>query len=124
MSSFARLMSAVRVGLDEEPESTWHAATIEAHASSRTIARRIARRIGSLLGGSAHLCGRVLRAPFRRRCAEALVVDVLGDRRMLPAGGALRIAPEPHLAEASLERVVQQVTPDERLADPEKELHG
>ena len=41
---------------------------------------------------------------------------------MLTADRALRIATQMHLTEALLERVVEEVTTDERLADPEQQL--
>src|SRR6266513_3802000 len=66
----------------------------------------------------------MLSAPLRGRGAEALVVDVIGDRRMLAAHRAIRIAAQTHLAEAALERVVQEITSHERLADPEEQLDG
>src|SRR5258706_11789746 len=65
---------------------------------------------------------RVLRLPLGRRRAEALVVDLVGDRRVLAADRALRIAPQLDLAERRLERVEEQVAPDERLADREEQL--
>src|SRR5215210_1141058 len=56
--------------------------------------------------------------------AELLVVDQLGDRRVLTADGAFRVLAEFHLAQAHAQRVVEHETSDERLADPEYELDG
>src|SRR5207302_3643629 len=77
---------------------------------------------GPLVGGSAHLRGCVLGPPLRGRGAKALVIDVIGDRRALAAHRAFRIAAETHLAEAALQSVIQEITPDKRLADPEEQL--
>src|SRR4051812_2483978 len=41
---------------------------------------------------------------------------------MLAADGAARVALDPHLVELARERVVDQQPPDQRLADPEREL--
>src|SRR5919204_1461906 len=123
MSSVARLMSAVRAGAcDALPEGPGveHAATSSAMRS--THACRIHQRIRASVGRSRHFRLCMLRAPIGGRRAEALVVDVLRDRRMLAADRALRIAAEAHLAEAALQRVVQKIPSDERIADPEKEL--
>src|SRR5919204_4478156 len=111
MSSVARLMSAVRAGVgDALPEGPGveHAAT--SSAMRRTHACRIHQRIRALVGGAGHLRVCMLRAPVGGRGAEALVVDVLRDRRMLAAGRAIRIAAEAHLAEAALERVVEKIS--------------
>src|SRR5438067_6333060 len=61
--------------------------------------------------------GCVLGLPLRGRGAEAFVVDVLRDRRMLAAGRAVRIAAQLDLAERRVERVEQEVPADERLTD-------
>src|SRR5438094_8998668 len=65
---------------------------------------------------------RVLTRPLCGRGAESLVVDVRGDRRMVAARWALRIAAELDLAEARLERIEEEEASDERLADPEQQL--
>jgi hypothetical protein len=54
--------------------------------------------------------------------AELDVVDVLGDRRMLPADRAARIALDRDLIDRRPERVEQQQPALERVADPEYEL--
>src|SRR5215204_2845053 len=57
-----------------------------------------------------------------RDAAELLVVDQLRNGRVLAADGAVRVLAELHLAEAHVQRVVQEEPSDERLADPEYEL--
>src|SRR5918994_404076 len=59
-----------------------------------------------------------------RDAAELLVVDELGDGRVLAADGAVGVLAELHLAEAHVQGVVEQKPSDERLADPEYELDG
>ena len=54
--------------------------------------------------------------------AELHVVDVLGDRRVLAADRAVRVAPERDLRERRAERVEQLQPPDQRVADLEHEL--
>src|SRR6266436_529537 len=102
MSSFVRLMSTEAVGVGEVAVG---AGALQAAArSARTAMNRRARISsqdmghGALVGGGDHL-RRVLRLPLGRGCAETLVVDVLRDRRVLAADRALRVAPQPYLAE-------------------------
>src|SRR5712692_9829075 len=115
MSRVERLMSAVFVGVWVALFGPFaeHPATTSVAMTTSKSARRIRSRIRALLGGSAH---------FRGRGAEALVVDVVGDRRMLAADRALWIAAQTDFAEAALERVVQEIAAHKRLADPEHEL--
>src|SRR3954471_9064613 len=54
--------------------------------------------------------------------AELDVVDVLRDRRVVAADGAVRVAADRDLAELRGERVEEEETPYERLADAEREL--
>jgi hypothetical protein len=54
-----------------------------------------------------------------RDAAELLVVDQLRNRRVLAADRAVRILAELHLAEAHVQRVVEEEPSDERLTDPE-----
>src|SRR4051812_38941879 len=54
--------------------------------------------------------------------AELDVVDVLGDRRVLAADGAVCAPLDLPLGELGGKRVEQQEAPDERLADPRREL--
>src|SRR5712692_2082988 len=125
MSSLDRLMSMVFEGVLVAllgPLVEHETATSAAAISSATTRRIDSRIRGALVGGSAHFRWRVLSAPVRGRGAEPLVIDVIGDRWMLAADRALRIAAQTDLAEAALERVVQEVPADERLADPEKQL--
>src|SRR5438046_2383813 len=125
ISSFARLMSAVLAGVGEAtaPFPVVHAAATKPATTTMRTARRIRLRIGALVGGGAHLGGGcVLRAPLRRRSAEAFVIDVIGDRRMLAADRAVRVAAKPYLAERSIQCVVEEVPADECVADPEKKL--
>src|SRR6266571_5780049 len=125
MSSLDRLMSMVFEGVLVallgplvEHEMATSAAVI-----SSTTTRRIDSRIrGALVGWGAHFRRLVLSTPVGGRGAEPLIVDVFGDRRMLAADRALRIAAQTDLAEAALERVVKKVSADEGLADPEKQL--
>src|ERR687893_548318 len=72
-----------------------------------------------------------LRYPVRRLgglslrdAAELLVVDKLGDGRVLAADRAVRVLAERHLAETHAEGIVEQQTPDEGLAYTEDELDG
>src|SRR5438093_4633437 len=53
------------------------------------------------------------------RAAEFYVVDQLCDRRVIAAQRALGIPPQFHNAEVHCERVEQQQTADERVADLE-----
>src|SRR3954447_5039418 len=53
--------------------------------------------------------------------AELHIVDVLGDRRVLAADRAVRVAAEIDLVELALERVEEEQPARERLADPERE---
>src|SRR5204863_6494522 len=124
MSRVERLMSAVFAGVCVALLGPFveHAATTSVAMTKNRSPRRMNQGYGALVAGSAHFRGRMLRAPVRRRGAEALVVDVIGDRRVLTADRALRIATQMHLTEALLERVVEEVTTDERLADPEQQL--
>src|SRR5438128_11053082 len=131
MSSFVRLMSvvgpAVGDALPVAPGGV-HESTMTASAA-RSASRGIREQYGReparvrLARGGGHL-RRMLRLPLRRRRAEALVVDVLGDGGGLAADRALRSAAQLDLAERGLERVEQEVTTDERLADPEEQLDG
>src|SRR5258708_4737140 len=104
MSRVERLMSAVFVGVPVALDGPFveHPATTTTAEMNSSSARRIRPRIGALLGGGAHFHGRVLSAPVRGRGAKALVVDVIGDRRMIAAHRALRIAAQTDLAEAAL----------------------
>ena len=61
---------------------------------------------------------RVTRAPL----AELDVVDVLGDRRVLAADRAGRVAAYCHLVDRRPERVQQKEPALQRVADPEQEL--
>src|SRR6266540_5730743 len=110
MSSFVRLMSTVAAA--EGDGETVAPGAVQPVTSTAMAARserpRINERIGGSVGagsvgGGRHL-RRVLRLPLRGRGAEALVVDVLGDRRLFAADRAARIATQPHLAERGLER--------------------
>src|SRR5262245_46217451 len=53
---------------------------------------------------------------------ELDVVDVLGDRRLVPADGTAGVAADGDLVERAGQRVVEEQTADERLADPQHEL--
>ena len=53
-----------------------------------------------------------------------LVVNVLGDRRMIAAHWAVLVSAELEGTEVHLKRVVLQQTPDERFATLEDDLHG
>ena len=64
--------------------------------------RRVAGRLGCLL---------------RDGPAERLVVDELGDRRMVPAHRAVRVLADLHLAVGHLQRVVDHQPAEQRLAD-------
>src|SRR5215210_1950578 len=61
------------------------------------------------------LCGRVRLGD----AAEFLVVDELGDTRVLAADGAVRVLAELHLPKAHAQRIVEEEPSDERLADTE-----
>src|SRR6185369_3598488 len=101
MSSFVRFMSTEAVGVGEVVLTG--AAPLQARTST---ARRLRIRtapihledMGRLVGWGAHFRS-MLRLPFGRRSAEALVVDVLGDRRVLATDRALGITPQAHFAE-------------------------
>src|SRR5207248_665721 len=56
-----------------------------------------------------------------RSGAELHVVDVIGDRRVLAADRARRIAADRDLVELGRERVEQEQPTDERVTDPEQE---
>ena len=58
----------------------------------------------------------------RRHPAELLVVDQLGNGRMLAAHHAVRVAAQLELAEAQLEGVVDHQTPGGHVADAEQHL--
>src|SRR6266540_3036751 len=109
MSSFVRWMSGVRVGEGVAVDTGAEQPARIARISASELVRRRRRSF-------------VLRPPLCRRGAEPFVVDVFGDRRMLAARRALRVAAQLDLAERRVERVEQQVAADERLADPEQEL--
>src|SRR6266850_5428856 len=100
-----------------------HRGPRRAAVSSRTAYWRGARR-GSVRGGGdlGALLGGVLGVPFGRRRAEALIVDVLGDRRVLATHGALGVTAQLDLAERRVERVEQEIPADERLARAEQQL--
>ena len=68
--------------------------------------------------GNAH--GRHQRPP--PGAAELDVVDVLGDRRVVAADGAVGIAPHRHLVERRTERVEEEQPPGERVAAVEDQL--
>src|SRR5437868_14423469 len=102
MSSLARLMSGVLAAVGDAALS---APPLQAAATNAAqIAKRSARPIPKTGYGPSRLGrsprrGRLMRAPLGGRRAEALVIDVFRDRRMLAARGTLRIAAQPHLAE-------------------------
>src|SRR5690349_17358856 len=52
-----------------------------------------------------------------------MIIDQLGDGPMVAADGALRVFPEAELTELHAESVVEQQASDQRLADPEDQLH-
>src|SRR2546426_7095463 len=129
-------MSGVFVG-EAEGARAVHAVATKTAASARVMKRRIREGYGcrglrppvpaELTGGGAALLlglRRVLGEPLARRRAEPLVVDVLGDRGVLSADRALRVAPQPHLAERRVQSVKEEIAADEGLSDPEKELEG
>src|SRR5436190_16368057 len=127
MSSLERLMSMVAVGVGEEvaalsPEQA--TARIPEIATRRRARRILFKGYGRSVGGRCHPRRRVLGIPFARRSAEALVVDVSGDRGMIATDRALRIAAQPNLTEGSFERVVQEIPADERLTDAQEQLDG
>ncbi len=63
--------------------------------------------------------------PLRRRdAAERLVVDELGDRRLVAAHRAVGVLLELQLAPAHAQRVEEQQPADERLAGAEDQLDG
>src|SRR5712691_9710434 len=122
MSSLERLMSAVATGVGEEEEvvPAEHATASSPQIARSRRARRISQRIRGFEGAkpssaSGHLRGRVLGIPFAGRSAEALVIDVSGDRGVLAADRTLRVAAQAHFAEGSFEGVVQEIAADERL---------
>ena len=80
---------------------------------------RAARR-GAQRGRDAN--GRHQCTSGRAALAELDVVDVLGDRRRLAADRAGGVAAELDLGEGGRERVEEEQTADERVADPEREL--
>src|SRR5689334_15000490 len=102
MSSFDCLKSPVLAGDAVPPVVAVGVQAMSAMASAAKMesVRRIELRI-RLAGRCPR--GGVLRLPLRRRGAEAFVVDVLGDGRMLSAGRARRIAAELDLAERAVE---------------------
>src|ERR1035441_9984011 len=71
-------------------------------------------------GGRAHRGGR--RRAGERNRAEALVVDRLGDGRVLTADRALRVTRDAELAEAHVEGVDGKQAAGERLPDAEAQL--
>ena len=81
-----------------------------AFTSTGSISPSLARRHGRWL--------------LLRHAAELLVVDQLGDGRMVAAHRAFRIAAQLQLAEAHGQRVVQHQAADQRLADAQDQLHG
>src|ERR1700716_3379224 len=94
-----------------------HRGSRRAVVSSRTAYWRGARRGSVRCGGDLRALLRgVLGVPLGRRRAEAFVVDVLGDRRMLATHRARGVAAELDLAERRVERVEQEIPADERLA--------
>src|SRR5437899_5530558 len=124
-------------GGEAEGATALHAVATKTAASARAVKRRLREGYGcrgapppgprKLVGGSGdlrlgHRSG--LGEPLARRRAEALVVDVLGDRGVFSADRALRVAPQPHLAESRVEGVKEEIAADEGLSDPEKELEG
>src|SRR5580765_8232535 len=58
----------------------------------------------------------------RGRQAKLLVVDVLDRAGVGAADGAVRVAAQPHLVEARIERVEQDQPAGRRLADLEQQL--
>ena len=56
--------------------------------------------------------------------AEFLIIDELGDGRMIAAHRALRIAPQLQFAEAHRQRIVQHQPANQGLADAQDQLHG
>ena len=63
-------------------------------------------------------------ADGRRGAAECLVVNELGDGRVLAAEGALGVAPELEFAELHVQRVEQEQAVEERSALAEDELQN
>src|SRR5262245_17893084 len=59
---------------------------------------------------------------MHRRVAELDVVDVLGDRRVVAAHGAVRVAAHGHFVERRSERVEEQEPPGEGVASVEDQL--
>ena len=103
MSSFARLMSTEAVGVGDG-EVVAGGVPLQAAMRKARPARSPSARTYSgygakgLVGGRADLWS-VLGLPLGRGGAEALVVDVLGDGRVLAADGAFRVTTQTHLAE-------------------------
>src|SRR5438309_90681 len=62
--------------------------------------------------------------PRRARVAAGAMDRQVLDRGRTAAERAVRIAPQPHLAEAHAQRVVGEETTDQRLADAEDQLDG
>src|SRR6185503_9534363 len=77
-------------------------------------------------GPSPHVLSTAAQAPpscgLPRAGAELDVVDVLGDRRVVAADGAVRVAADRDLAQLRRERVEEEQAPHERLTDAEREL--
>ena len=100
---------------------------------ARSAGKRSATSVQHLAHGRAGR-GRPRAGPRRRACsvggmrtvviggAELHVVDVLGDRRVVPADRALGIATDRDLGERGRERVEEQQPPDQRVADAERQL--
>src|SRR5215213_1831486 len=61
-------------------------------------------------------------AAGRSSRAELDVVDVLGDRGVLAADGAVGLALDANLEEVGRERVDVQEPADQRVADPDRQL--
>src|SRR6516164_5218448 len=59
-----------------------------------------------------------------RDSAEFLIVDELGDGRMIAADRAIGITPQFQFAELHSEGVVEDQAPDQRLARAEDQFHG
>src|SRR4029079_11123462 len=66
--------------------------------------------------------GRLRMRGRRHNAAELLVIDERLDRRVIAADRAFRIPAQLQLAEAHLQRVVEQQAADERLPAPENQL--
>ena len=59
-----------------------------------------------------------------RDTAEFLIIDELGDGRMIAAHRALGIAPQLQFAEPHRQRIIEHQPADQRLADAQDQLHG